>query len=164
MAVALAAGRAAWRQSGDVPVGAVVLDPTGRIVAQAGNQREATGDPTAHAEIVALRRAAVQAGGWRLDGHTLVVTLEPCAMCAGAALAARLERVVYGADDAKAGAVVSLFDVLRDPRLPHRVEVTGGIRAQACAESLAEFFQPRRGRARSDGEGRGRLGFGGEKS
>ncbi|MDR1212914.1 MAG: nucleoside deaminase [Propionibacteriaceae bacterium] len=144
MAAALAAGRAAWRLSGDVPVGAVLLDPIGQIVARAGNQRELTGDPTAHAEIVALRQGAAQAGRWRLDGHCLVVTLEPCAMCAGAAVAARLSRIVYGADDAKAGAIASLWDVVRDPRLPHRLEVTGGIRAEACAEQLANFFAARR--------------------
>jgi tRNA(adenine34) deaminase len=142
--LALAAAREAWSRSGDVPVGAVVLDEGHAVLAVGGNERELTGDPTAHAEIVALRRAAAARGTWRLDGCTLVVTLEPCAMCAGAAVAARLARLVYGADDPKAGAVASLFDVVRDPRLPHRVEVTRGIRAADCAALLQDFFAGRR--------------------
>jgi tRNA(adenine34) deaminase len=125
---------------GDVPVGAVVLDPDGRPLAAAGNERELTGDPTAHAEVLALRRAAQAAGGWRLDGHTLVVTLEPCTMCAGALVLARVSRLVFGAYDPKAGAVASLFDVVRDPRLNHRVDVRGGILAEECAELLRGFF------------------------
>jgi tRNA(adenine34) deaminase len=142
--LALAAGREAWERSGDVPVGAVVLDPDGAVLAVGANERELRGDPTGHAEIVALRRAAEVWGTWRLDGCVLVVTLEPCAMCAGALVAARIARLVYGADDPKAGAVASLFDVVRDPRLPHRVEVTRGIRAADSAALLGEFFAARR--------------------
>lgn len=130
---------------GDVPIGALVVDPDGQVVAAGGNERELTGDPTAHAEIVALRRACEQAGTWRLEGYTMVVTLEPCTMCAGAIAAARMQRVVFGAYDEKAGAVASLFDVLRDPRLPHRVEVIGGIRADECAAILQDFFHAHRG-------------------
>lgn len=137
-----AAHRAA--SHGDVPVGAVVLDADGSVLAVAGNERELTGDPTAHAEVLALRRAAAVRGEWRLDGCTLVVTLEPCTMCAGAIVAARIERVVFGAFDEKAGAVASLFDVLRDPRLNHRPAVTSGIRAAECAGVLDEFFTLRR--------------------
>lgn len=125
---------------GDVPIGAVVLDPEGRVVGVGGNERELTGDPLAHAEIVALRAAAATLGGWRLDGCTIVVTLEPCTMCAGAIAQARVERIVFGAFDDKAGAVASLFDVVRDPRLPHRVEVTSGILADECAAQLKGFF------------------------
>jgi len=139
MGEALAAARAAGA-CGDVPVGAVVLDPDGVLLAAAGNEREATADPTAHAEIVALRRAAARRGTWRLDGCTLVVTLEPCTMCAGAAVLARVTRVVFGAYDPKAGAVASLFDVVRDPRLNHRPAVTGGVRADECGAILTEFF------------------------
>ena len=215
---ALDAARRAWWESGDVPVGAAVLDPDGILLAVGGNERELTGDPTAHAEIVALRRAARvwaerRAAGphelargawghpgpggvegrfshgvagaaretpattdepsppspwslqspagtaapptptasepsppspWRLDGCTLVVTLEPCAMCAGAAVAARLARLVYGPTDPKAGAVASLFDVVRDPRLPHRLDVRSGLREADCRALLAEFFAARR--------------------
>nr|WP_183340667.1 tRNA adenosine(34) deaminase TadA [Microlunatus antarcticus] len=133
------------RGAGDVPVGAVVLDPVGAVVAFAGNEREATGDPTAHAEVLALRRAAAEAGTWRLDGHTLVVTLEPCTMCAGALVLARVERLVFGAYDPKAGAVASLFDVLRDPRLNHRVDVRGGVLEGECAAVLLDFFAGHRG-------------------
>lgn len=129
---------------GDVPVGAVLLDPAGRLVAQAHNERELTGDPTAHAEVLVLRRAAAARGEWRLDGHTLVVTLEPCTMCAGALVLARVERLVIGTWDAKAGAVASIFDVVRDPRLNHRVEVVGGIDADVCGAQLREFFEGRR--------------------
>ena len=130
--------------AGDVPVGAVLLDPDGRVVAAAGNEREATGDPTAHAEVLVLRRAAAAAGTWRLDGHTLVVTLEPCTMCAGALVLARVERLVFGAYDPKAGAVASLFDVLRDPRLNHRVDVRGGVLEAECSQVLLDFFAGRR--------------------
>ena len=126
--------------SGDVPVGAVLLDPAGEVVATAGNEREATGDPTAHAEVLVLRRAAARTGSWRLDGHTLVVTLEPCTMCAGALVLARVARCVFGAYDPKAGAVASLFDVLRDPRLNHRVDVRGGVLEEACSQVLLDFF------------------------
>jgi len=124
----------------DVPIGAVVLDPLGDVVAAAANERELTGDPTAHAEVLALRGAAQRNGEWRLDGHTLVVTLEPCAMCAGALVLARIERLVFGAYDPKAGAVSSLFDVVRDPRLNHRVDVRGGILEAECGEVLRAFF------------------------
>ncbi len=127
-------------RAGDVPVGAVVLDPAGEVVAVAGNEREVSQDPTAHAEVLALRRAAEAAGTWRLDGHTLVVTLEPCTMCAGALVLARVERCVFGAYDPKAGAVASLFDVLRDPRLNHRVDVRGGILEEECSAVLLDFF------------------------
>ena len=131
-------------ESADVPVGAVILDPGGAVVARAHNRREAEGDPTAHAEIVAMRAAARVAGGWRLDGHTLVVTLEPCTMCAGAIAAARIARLVYGAADPKAGAVGSLWDVLRDRRLGHRTEVIGGVLAAECGALLRDFFAQRR--------------------
>ncbi|MBP8919391.1 MAG: nucleoside deaminase [Micropruina sp.] len=125
---------------GDVPIGAVVLDPDGRPLARAHNERELTGDPTAHAEVLALRRASEAAGTWRLTGHTLVVTLEPCTMCAGAAVLARVDRLVLGAWDPKAGAVSSLFDVVRDPRLNHRPDVIGGIAEEECAALLTGFF------------------------
>jgi tRNA(adenine34) deaminase len=134
---------AAARQHGDVPIGAVVLDASGSVAARAGNERELRGDPTAHAEILALRAAAERAGGWRLTGHTLVVTLEPCAMCAGAAVQARVDRLVFGAYDPKAGAVASLFDVVRDPRLNHRPDVRGGILAEDCSGLLSRFFAER---------------------
>lgn len=124
----------------DVPVGAVVIDASGTVLGAGCNEREATGDPTAHAEVVALRRAAEAVGSWRLDGSTLVVTLEPCTMCAGAAVLARVDRIVYGATDPKAGAVGSLWDVVRDRRLNHRPEVVAGIRDEECAALLREFF------------------------
>jgi tRNA(adenine34) deaminase len=127
----------------DVPVGAVVYDPSGVELAAAGNEREATGDPTAHAEILALRRAADRFGSWRLDGCALVVTLEPCTMCAGALVLARVARLVFGAFDPKAGAVSSLFDVVRDPRLNHRVDVRGGILEDECGALLKDFFAGR---------------------
>ena len=130
---------------GDVPIGAVVLDGDGAVIARAGNERELTGDPTAHAEVLALRRAAEVVGEWRLTGCTLVVTLEPCAMCAGAIVASRVGRLVFGAFDEKAGAVASLWDVVRDPRLNHRPEVTGGVLEAECAAVLDAFFSQRRG-------------------
>lgn len=138
------AGLAARHQ--DVPIGAVVLDPDGQPVAAAGNERELTGDPTAHAEVLAIRQAAGRAGGWRLDDHTLVVTLEPCTMCAGALVLARIGRLVFGAYDPKAGAVASLWDVVRDSRLNHRVEVVGGILEEPCGALIREFFATHRGR------------------
>jgi tRNA(adenine34) deaminase len=122
----------------------VVVAPSGDVVAAGHNERELTGDPTAHAEVLALRRAAEAVGSWHLDGHTLVVTLEPCTMCAGALVLARVERVVIGAWDPKAGAVSSLFDVVRDPRLNHRVEVVAGVEAEACGDLLRVFFEGRR--------------------
>ncbi len=130
--------------SGDVPVGAVVLDATGAPIGAGRNERELTGDPTAHAEVVAIRAAAAATGSWRLDDLTLVVTLEPCVMCAGAILQARIPRVVFGAWDDKAGAAGSVYDLLRDRRLPHRVEVVGGVREADCAELLSSFFDSRR--------------------
>ena len=129
---------------GDVPIGAVVLDGDGAVIARAGNERELTGDPTAHAEVLALRRAAEVVGEWRLTGCTLVVTLEPCTMCAGAIVASRVGRLVFGAFDEKAGAVASLWDVVRDPRLNHRPEVTGGVLEAQCAAVLDAFFSQRR--------------------
>ena len=129
---------------GDVPIGAVVLDPAGQVIGTGHNRREADQDPTAHAEVLALRAAAQQVGAWRLDGCTLAVTLEPCTMCAGAAVLARVGRVVFGAHDPKAGAVGSLWDVVRDPRLNHRPEVVGGVLADECGELLRDFFASRR--------------------
>jgi tRNA(adenine34) deaminase len=126
--------------SGDVPVGAVVLDAEGAVVGDGRNAREALADPTAHAEILALQAAARVVGSWRLEGCTIVVTLEPCAMCAGAAVLARVARVVYGAIDPKAGAVGSLWDLVRDRRLNHRPEVIGGVLADECGAVLREFF------------------------
>ena len=128
----------------DVPVGAVVVAADGRIVGRGRNRREVDGDPTAHAEIVAIRAAAEALGSWRLDGCTLYVTLEPCTMCAGAIVQSRIATLVYGADDAKAGAVVSLFDTVRDPRLPHTPTVVRGVAAEASATLLRDFFAARR--------------------
>ena len=125
----------------DVPVGAVVYDAAGIELAAAGNERELTGDPTAHAEITALRRAAVLTGSWRLEGCTLVVTLEPCTMCAGALVLARVSRLVFGAWEPKTGAVGSLWDVVRDRRLNHRPEVYSGVLEAECAEVLRSFFR-----------------------
>jgi tRNA(adenine34) deaminase len=125
--------------SNDVPVGALVIDPSGKIIATGVNEREAKSDPTAHAEIVALRKAATN--GWRLDNHTLVVTLEPCAMCAGAIAQARISKVIFGAWDEKAGAAGSVWDVLRDPRAIHRVEVESGVLEKECAALLSDFFR-----------------------
>lgn len=144
MRLALAQAREATRH-GDTPVGAVLLGPSGAVVAAAGNERELSADPTAHAEILVLRAGARALRSWRLDGHTLVVTLEPCAMCAGALVAARIQTLVFGAYDPKAGAVSSLFDVVRDPRLNHRVEVRGGIAEAVCGRLLQDFFRPHRG-------------------
>lgn len=128
-------------ESNDVPVGAVVLDEAGVIIGRGRNERELTGDPTAHAEVVALRNAAETVGSWNLTGHALVVTLEPCVMCAGAILNSRISTVVFGAWDDKAGAAGSVIDVLRSRVLPARVsEVVGGVRADECAALLTEFF------------------------
>ncbi|MFI1292965.1 tRNA adenosine(34) deaminase TadA [Streptomyces sp. NPDC020792] len=136
------AGRAV--PGGDVPVGAVVLSADGTTVLGVGhNEREATGDPTAHAEVLAIRRAAAKTGQWRLSGCTLVVTLEPCTMCAGAIVLSRVDRVVYGARDEKAGAAGSLWDVVRDRRLNHRPEVIEGVLAEECAALLTDFFRGR---------------------
>ncbi|MGW0192162.1 tRNA adenosine(34) deaminase TadA [Nonomuraea sp. NPDC003201] len=129
---------------GEIPVGAVVLDPLGEVLSAAGNDRESSADPTAHAEVLALREAAVRRGQWRLTGCTLVVTLEPCTMCAGAAVLARVDRIVYGAVDEKGGAVGSLWDVVRDRRLNHRPEVVMGVLADECSSVLKRFFATRR--------------------
>ena len=144
MRLALAEARAALATE-DVPVGAVVLSPAGDVIATGRNDREASGDPTGHAEVVALRAAARSVGEWRLTGCTLVVTLEPCTMCAGALVLARVERLVFGAYDDKAGAVGSLWDVVRDRRLNHRPEVTSGVRAEESATLLRAFFRAHRG-------------------
>jgi tRNA(adenine34) deaminase len=130
--------------SADVPVGAVVVDAAGAVVGRGHNVREAEGDPTGHAEVRALRAAAEAVGEWRLTGCTLVVTLEPCTMCAGALVLARVDRLVYGADDPKAGAVGSLWDVVRDRRLNHRPEVVSGVLAAESGELLRAFFRSRR--------------------
>ncbi len=141
-ALELAAAAEEW---GDTPIGAVVLGPGGELLAEAANEREKRADPTAHAEILALRAAAEAHGdGWRLTGCTLVVTLEPCTMCAGASVLARVERVVYGAEDPKAGAVGSRWDVVRDRRLNHRPEVISGVRAEESGALLRAFFRSRR--------------------
>ena len=140
-ALALAAEAAA---GGDVPVGAVVMDAGGRIIGEGRNRRELTTDPTAHAEIVAMREAAASIGSWNLDGCTLVVTLEPCLMCAGALLQAHVGRVVFGAWDDKAGAAGSMYDVVRDRRLPFRAEVVGGVREEEAVALLRGFFDARR--------------------
>lgn len=129
---------------GDVPVGAVVINENGEIVGEGRNERELTGDPTAHAEVLALRAAAANRGRWNLAGHTLVITLEPCTMCAGAILQARIDRVIFAGWDDKAGAAGSVNDLLRDRRLPHRVEVVGGIDEARAAAQLRAFFDARR--------------------
>ena len=143
MQLALAEARAAAAQ-GDVPVGAVVLDPSGAVIGRGRNVREVDHDPTGHAEIVALREAAAALNSWRLDECTLVVTLEPCTMCAGAAVQSRIGRIVFGAFDDKAGAAGSLWDVVRDRRLPHRAEVISGVCANESAALLSEFFSAQR--------------------
>jgi tRNA(adenine34) deaminase len=143
MRLALDEARAALATS-DVPIGAVVVAPSGEVVGRGRNRREADGDPTGHAEVVALRQAAATRGQWRLDGCTLVVTLEPCTMCAGAAVLARVDRLVFGAYDDKAGAVGSLWDVVRDRRLNHRPEVLTGVLAEESTALLLEFFDGHR--------------------
>ena len=130
--------------SGEVPVGAVVLDESWQIIGVGHNDREASHNPLGHAEVVALTQAAAAKKSWRLDGCTLVVTLEPCTMCAGATVQARIARIVFGAFDEKAGAVGSLWDVVRDRRLPHRPEVISGVLAQECAQILTDFFAANR--------------------
>jgi tRNA(adenine34) deaminase len=136
---------AAAAEHGDVPVGAVVVSASGDLLGVGHNRREVDADPTAHAELLALRAAAGAVGSWRLDGCTLAVTLEPCTMCAGAVVLSRLARVVYGAADPKAGAVGSLWDVVRDRRLNHRPEVEAGVLAEECAAILRDWFVSRRG-------------------
>lgn len=140
-ALALAATAAG---SGDVPVGAVVTDAAGRVIGEGRNLREATHDPTAHAEVVALRAAAASLSSWNLEGCSLVVTLEPCVMCAGAVLQSRVSRLVFGAWDEKAGAAGSVYDVIRDRRLPHRAEVVAGVREAEASALLRAFFDARR--------------------
>jgi len=130
--------------AGDIPVGALVVDADGHVIGRGHNTREHDHDPLGHAEIVALREAAAHLGSWRLDDCTLVVTLEPCTMCAGAIVQSRIARLVFGTFDAKAGAVGSLWDVVRDRRLPHRPEVASGVLADECAQILREFFQGHR--------------------
>jgi tRNA(adenine34) deaminase len=139
LALAVEAGRA-----GDIPVGAVVTDAAGTAIGEGRNLREVTHDPLAHAEVVAMREAAATLQSWNLEGCTLVVTLEPCLMCAGALLQARVSRVVFGAWDEKAGAAGSVYDVVRDRRLPYRAEVVGGVRQEAASALLREFFESRR--------------------
>lgn len=146
MRAALAAAESAF-QTDDVPVGALVLDPAGDVIGRGANRREADSDPTAHAEVVALRQAASHQGNWRLDGCTLVVTLEPCAMCAGAAMQSRVAKIVFGAFDEKAGAVGSLWDVVRDRRLYHQPEVVTGVLAAESSQLLARFFATHRSRS-----------------
>lgn len=130
--------------AGDVPVGAIVADADGIVIGRGRNEREARNDPTAHAEVIALRRAATERGTWRLSGCTLAVTLEPCLMCAGAALSARLERILLGAWDDKGGATGSVWDVVRDRRANHRINVVSGVRDSDCARLLSDFFASRR--------------------
>ena len=132
-------------EADEAPVGAVIVHEN-RVIARAHNQRELLSDPTAHAEMIAITQAADALDSWRLEGCTLYVTLEPCPMCAGAMVLARLERLVYGADDPKAGAVASVFRLLDEPRLNHRVRTTGGVLAEACGGVLTAFFQAKRGR------------------
>jgi tRNA(adenine34) deaminase len=143
MGLALEQARCALK-TGDVPVGAVVLDDEGSLLGRGGNAREATGDPTAHAEVLALRAASAERGSWRLEGCTLVVTLEPCIMCAGAVVSSRIGRVVFGAFDEKAGAVGSLWDLVRDRRLNSRAEVIAGVRAEESTRLLTDFFASHR--------------------
>jgi tRNA(adenine34) deaminase len=143
MGLALEEARGALA-TGDVPIGAVVLDPAGEVIGRGRNVREAAADPTGHAEVVALREAARHLGEWRLEGCTLVVTLEPCTMCAGAIVLARVARLVFGAFDEKAGAVGSLWDVVRDRRLNHRPQVVSGVLADESTRLLEEFFRGQR--------------------
>ena len=140
MADAIALARTSAIVSGDVPVGAIILNNAGEVISTGVNQRELINNPVAHAEIVAIEKAASALGSWRLDGCTLVVTLEPCAMCAGAIAQARIPKLVFGAWDEKAGAVGSKWDLLRDPRQLHKPEVISGVLAKECAELLGEFF------------------------
>lgn len=144
MAKAIELARAAATASGDVPVGAIVLNKNNEVIATGANQREMSHNPVAHAEIIAIQKAASAIGNWRLDDCTLVVTLEPCAMCAGAIAQARIPRLIFGAWDEKAGAVGSQWDLLRDPRQLHKPEVIAGVMAEECSALLAEFFQDKR--------------------
>ena len=139
-------------ENGDVPIGAVIVHD-GNIIAKGWNQREQLQDPTAHAEIIALTQAAAALGTWRLVGCTMYVTLEPCCMCAGALVLARVDRLVYGCDDPKAGAVRSLYNICQDERLNHRVEVTGGVLQDQCSELLQQFFRQKRPSGNNQGPG-----------
>ena len=144
MRVAIEHAKIASVASKDVPVGAVILNANGDLISTGNNQRELLNDPTAHAEIVAIRHAATALGNWRLDGCIIVVTLEPCAMCAGAIAQSRISKVVFGAWDEKAGASGSVWDLLRDPRALHKVEVTSGVLEEECSAMLKEFFSEQR--------------------
>ena len=144
MRVAIEHAKIASVASKDVPVGAVILNANGDLISTGNNQRELLNDPTAHAEIIAIRNAATALGNWRLDGCIIVVTLEPCAMCAGAIAQSRISKVVFGAWDEKAGASGSVWDLLRDPRALHKVEVTSGVLEEECAAMLKEFFSEQR--------------------
>ena len=144
MRVAIEHAKIASVASKDVPVGAVILNANGDLISTGNNQRELLNDSTAHAEIVAIRHAATALGNWRLDGCTLVVTLEPCAMCAGAIAQSRISKVVFGAWDEKAGASGSVWDLLRDPRALHKIEVTSGVLEEECGAMLKEFFSEQR--------------------
>ncbi len=144
MQIAIDLAISTTKTSGDVPVGAIILNSNGEKISQGVNQREESGDPTTHAEIVAIRAAAEKLGTWRLEDCTLVVTLEPCAMCAGAIAQARIPHLVFGAWDKKAGAVGSVWDILRDPRAIHKMQVTSGVMADECARVLQDFFETRR--------------------
>ena len=144
MAKAIELARAAGSVSGDVPVGAIILDAKGEVISTGVNQRELLSNPVAHAEIVAIQKGASAIGNWRLDNCTLVVTLEPCAMCAGAIAQSRISKVVFGAWDVKAGAVGSQWDLLRDPRQIYKPEVITGVMKEECAALLTEFFQSKR--------------------
>lgn len=150
MALAISEAVAAL-STGDVPVGAVLISEAGEVLGRGRNRREERGDPTAHAEVEALR-AAAQLGGWRREGTTLFVTLEPCAMCMGALLAARVNRLVYGATDLKAGAAKSMYRMAEDPRLNHRMQVVSGVLEDECSQLLRDFFKDLRMRKRSDKE------------
>ena len=144
MRVAIEHAKIASVASKDVPVGAVILNANGDLISTGNNQRELLNDPTAHAEIVAIRHAATALGNWRLDGCSIIVTLEPCAMCAGAIAQSRISKVVFGAWDEKAGASGSVWDLLRDPRALHKVEVTSGVLEEECGVMLKEFFSEQR--------------------
>ena len=144
MRVAIDHAKIASVASKDVPVGAVILNANGDLISAGNNKRELLNDPTAHAEIVAIRHAAKALGNWRLDGCTIIVTLEPCAMCAGAITQSRISKVVFGAWDEKAGASGSVWDLLRDPRALHKVEVTNGVLEEECSAMLKEFFSEQR--------------------
>lgn len=139
MRLALAEGEQALVH-GDVPIGAVIVDATGQVIGRGHNRREVDADPTAHAEILAIRQAAAQRGSWRLDGTTLYVTVEPCPMCAGALIMARIPRLVFGVDDVKAGACGTLYNIVRDERLNHRTEVIAGVLEDECRALLQRFF------------------------